>query len=327
MSATDGRLAALAELGHRIGAATGVEEVVDLALAGSDELLGLRHSLLLLHQVESDRLVTLASHGYDELGIGSEVRLGEGVIGMAAERRRPMRIGNLQRMLAYALATRPADGDRDGTDIRLPGLRLPRSQLAAPMCARGTLVGVIAVESERAVAFDEADEQALTVVAHLVAAALEREQAGGDTAPGPVDRGATATRPHEGADATPAAAGGAPAPTVPDPSTASLHLRHYAGDGSTFLDGDYVIKGVAGRLLWKVASEHAATGRTAFTNREARLDPSLELPAFRDNFESRLILLKRRLEEQGSPLRIVGTGRGRFELRVEAPLCVERVDP
>jgi adenylate cyclase len=178
VTTTDQRLAALAELGQRIGAATGVEEVVDLALAGSDELLGLRHSLLLLHQVESDRLVTLASHGYDELGIGSEVRLGEGVIGMAAERRRSMRIGNLQRMLAYALATRPATADRAGTDIRLPGLRLARSQLAAPMCARGTLVGVIAAESERALAFDEADEQALTVVAHLVAAALEREQAG-----------------------------------------------------------------------------------------------------------------------------------------------------
>ena len=333
MTATDLRLAALAELGHRIGAATGVEEVVDLALAGSDELLGLRHSLLLVHQVESDRLVTLASHGYDELGIGSEVRLGQGVIGMAAERRRSMRIGNLQRMLAYALATRPATADRAGTDIRLPGLRLARSQLAAPMCARGTLVGVIAVESERALAFDEADEQALTVVAHLVAAALEREQAGADAAPapGPADRAAAATPPPEGAGTVAAPAPGAPqapegAAAQPPAVAAPVHLRHYAADGSTFLDGDYVIKGVAGRLLWKVASEHTTTGRTAFTNREARLDPTLELPPYRDNFESRLILLKRRLEEQGSPLRIVGTGRGRFELRVAAPLCVERVE-
>jgi hypothetical protein len=192
------------------------------------------------------------------------------------------------------------------------------------MCARRTLVGVIAVESERALAFDEADEQALTVVAHLVAAALEREQVGADaTAPSPPPAsGAPVDR--AGADAP---CGDDPAaPAVADPSAATLHLRHYAADGSTFLDGGYVIKGVAGRLLWKVASEHAATGRTAFTNREARLDPSLELPAFRDNFESRLILLKRRLEEQGSPLRIVGTGRGRFELRVEAPLSLERVD-
>ena len=94
---------------------------------------------------------------------------------------------------------------------------------------------------------------------------------------------------------------------------------------STFLDDAYVIKGVAGRLLWKVASEHATTGRTAFTNREARLDPALELPPFRDNFESRLILLKRRLEERDAPVRITGTGRGCFELSVDRPLVLERV--
>jgi hypothetical protein len=112
----------------------------------------------------------------------------------------------------------------------------------------------------------------------------------------------------------------------PPAVAAPVHLRHYAADGSTFLDGDYVIKGVAGRLLWKVASEHAATGRTAFTNREAQARPDPRAAGVPDNFESRLILLKRRLEEQGSPLRIVGTGRGRFELRVEAPLRLERVD-
>ena len=39
MSAADGRLAALAELGHRIGAATGVEEVVDL---GAGELVAVK---------------------------------------------------------------------------------------------------------------------------------------------------------------------------------------------------------------------------------------------------------------------------------------------
>ena len=100
-------------------------------------------------------------------------------------------------------------------------------------------------------------------------------------------------------------------------------MRFFAVDGSTFLDGDYVIKGVAGRLLWSLLGQYDREGRVDFTNREVRLDPTLDLPDFRDNFESRLILLKRRLDEREAPIRIEKTGRGRFRLVVETDLRLE----
>jgi hypothetical protein len=102
-------------------------------------------------------------------------------------------------------------------------------------------------------------------------------------------------------------------------------VRYFEFDGSVFIDGDYLIKGVAGRLLWSLLRQYMDEGRLDFTNREVRLDPSLELPEFRDNFENRLVLLKRRLDERHASIRIDKTGRGRFRLAIEAELLIESV--
>ena len=178
--------------------------------------------------------------------------------------------------------------------------------------ALGELVGVLLVESTEQVAFSEDDEALLAVVASIVGSALELERSR--------DRAEEPTAARTDAPAAPAAAGAA----VLGGGSSTL-VRFFEVDGSTFLDGDYLIKGVAGRILWALVRQHEADGRVEFTNREVRLDPSLDLPAFRDNFESRLILLKRRLDERAAPIRIEKTGRGRFRVEVDGRLRLEAV--
>ena len=99
-----------------------------------------------------------------------------------------------------------------------------------------------------------------------------------------------------------------------------MAIRHYCADDTIFVDEHYLIKGVAGAILWKLLSEYATNARCDFSNRELRLDAALPLPDLSSNLEARLILLKRRLAERCPDLGIESTGRGRFRLRVARPV-------
>ena len=122
---------------------------------GLDDLFGYKHSLLLLVDEEGKQLYTIASNGYESQGVGSEVAVGEGVIGMAAARCTPIRLGNLRQMTKYSRTVRRSYEDEGhigpGREIPVPGLdESPRAGWRCRPWRFGQLVGVLVVESRRA---------------------------------------------------------------------------------------------------------------------------------------------------------------------------------
>lgn len=299
------RLSGLRRCTQRVAASTDLDSLVERTLDGVVEDFGIRHAMLLMLDAAGERLYTVASRGYGRSGAGAEIPLGEGVIGVAARMGTPIRINHATLDYAYGRAMREGlAGDVLEREIPLPGLPEPGSQLAVPLSSGGQLLGVLFVESPHDQRFDWDDEDALVALAAQVAALARGYHACGDAMEDEPDV------------AAPAAA----APTSPA-TAAPLRVRHYAADDSVFFDDDYLIKGVAGAVLWKLLRDHAQDGRTEFTNRELRLAAAeIGLPEVGDNLEARLVLLTRRLVDRQASVRLEKTGRGRFRLCVERPL-------
>jgi hypothetical protein len=310
-------LAAAGDLASRLSRCADLETLLDVALQGMDELLAYRHASVLLLDEKGARLFTVASHGFPVEGVGSEVEVGEGIAGTAAQRCTPVREGSLWQAKKYSRSVRrafEAEGNvRPGIDVPLPTLEDTQSQLAVPAMVRGELVGVVVVSSPIAVAFDDDDESVLTLIATLIAQMVVIDGgSAGDNA------GSVAAVAMVGEPVTHRAG--------LEPSDSECHVRFFSEDGSVFVDGNYLIRGVAGRILWSIVNRYIQTGQTEFTNKELRLDKSLELPGFRDNLDTRLLMLKRRLDERDAPLRLVRLGRGLHALECSPALRLESHD-
>jgi len=284
----------------RLAGCSDLARLFDIALEGLDRHCRIHHAMLLMFDAAHERLYTVATRGYAESGVGSEIALGEGIIGVAARECTPIRIGYAAREYLYSRSLREGlahDSHVLETEIPFPGLADSGSQLAVPIVFSGRLLGVLYVESPQALRFTYEDEDALAVLAGQLALSIELLS--------------NAAEQHEesGTPAPPAALQGTP-----------VTIRHFAADHSIFIDNDYLIKGVAGAIIWKLLRDYTGSGRNEFTNRELRLDSALRLPDVCDNLEARLILLQRRLAERCTFLAIEKTGRGRFRLRVDRPI-------
>lgn len=305
-----GELRALQVLSSRLNQARSLDDLLSSLLGALRDELGFTHAMVLLPDESGQKLFTVASMGYGESGVGSEVAVGDGLIGAVAAQRKIFRFTGINRELRYGRAVRDEVKSARGEvapEIPLPGLADAQSHLGIPLSVQDRLVGVLAVESRDLEAFADWHEPFLGIIANQAAIAID----------------AMASRDDEDTDDERAKATPSAPPSVPQKTR---HFRYYRGDDCVFVDGEYLIRNVPGRILWRILTAHAREGRTAFTNRELRLDTSLGLPPIKDNLESRLILLRKRLEQKCPDVRLPQTGRGHFGLEIDARLSLEERD-
>jgi adenylate cyclase len=286
-------LRGLQAISERIARATDLEGLLEGALEALEQHLGFSHAMLLVPDEAGERLYAVASRGYGAAGIGAEVAVGTGIVGTVARSRRVMRVAGVGSELRYGRAIRDRVAEVGGAErllpeIPLPGLPDAQAQLALPLLAGERLLGVLAVESRDPLQFDEWDEAFLAIVGSQIAMGMDRMHGDDEEAP--------------------------PIPAAPPARVRSL--VYYRNDDCVFVDGEYLIRNVPGKILWKVLTLHRREGRTEFANRELRLDPGLGLPPVKDNLESRLILLRRRLAEKCPEIRLAPVRRGRFALEL-----------
>jgi hypothetical protein len=290
---------------ERLGHCEGLDALLSTALEALGDLFGHRHSFVMFPDEEGTRLYTGASYGFDPSGVGSEVVVGEGMLGLSAERRSVVRVTNLalDRLIARAVRSgveRRGEHEILEKEIALPGLPDVKSQLVLPLLSGQKLLGVLCLQSAEVGRFLEADERVMQIVARHLAASMANAMARASNEP----RVSTQQGPEP-------------------PAALQAVVKHYRSDDSVFIDDAYLTKGIPGRLFWKLLQAFVATGRAAFTNKEIRLDASMGLPDIKDNLEARLILLRRRLGERCEFIRLTPAGRGRLQLDIRRKVRLE----
>jgi adenylate cyclase len=299
-------LAELDSFTERLNACSNLDSLLSVGLEALSSLFGCSHSFALFPDEEGTHLYTGASHGFEPSGVGSEIPIGEGMLGVAAVRSAAVRTTNMAADITLTRAVRSAI-ERHGEhpplekEIPLPGLANVQSQLILPLLVSGKLLGVLCLQDQTPGRFRTKDERMLQIAARHLAVAMSNIMM---TLP---SSRKVALRP------------------MGAPSEQRSIVKYYKSDDSIFVDDAYLIKGIPGRLLWKLLQAFVGTGRVAFSNKEIRLDAGMRLPDIKDNLETRSILLRRRLDERCDFVRLVHTGRGQLHLEVQRKLRLEEL--
>ena len=154
-----------------------LDAIAKTMLISMEEYFGFKHSMILLLDSSESALKVIATHGYQEEGIGAQVKIGVGVIGMVAKKKKLMRMANLgaqkQYMQAIKQQIQPSEDTVVTDEISLPGLKNAESQVAIPMLMEDELIGVFSVESDQVNIFDKSDELIIKILANQTANALQ----------------------------------------------------------------------------------------------------------------------------------------------------------
>ena len=169
-------LQVLQRVSSEINSTLDLEEIYDAALRTMGELFEFHHANILLLEPGGDILTVVASRGYENQAVGGRVRIGTGVIGIVAQKRKMLHVSNLGQQRAYAAAQRremmkSGRGAEVADAVPVPGLPNAESQFAIPLLVRDELIGVFSIESPVRRTFSEHDRALVSIVANQIASA------------------------------------------------------------------------------------------------------------------------------------------------------------
>lgn len=166
------------EVASEMNSSLELDTLLHSILESLDRIFEFRHSMVLLLDESGEKLKVTASHGYENEGVGAEIAMGQGVIGVVAKRRKIMRMGNISTQMAYTASVRTqfenaGQLEKLTEQIPLPGLPNVQSQVAIPLMVKDRLIGVLAVESAGSNVFDKNDELLITILSNQAASAID----------------------------------------------------------------------------------------------------------------------------------------------------------